>query len=120
MQVLPGESEQQRAEVAESIFELELKQYRSLDSADEALDALKVRCNGENGWPDAAKHDLLFAVAPAVRESDGAAAARAAKEDELKDMDKKVKAIVTAAAEFSQQSPEPDPSELYTDILVDA
>ena len=51
---------------------------------------------------------------------DKIAAARAAREDELKDMDKEVKAIVTAAAEFSQQSPEPDPSELYTDVLVDA
>ena len=51
---------------------------------------------------------------------DKIAAARAAREDKLKDMDKEVKAIVTAAAEFSQQSPEPDPSELYTDVLVDA
>ena len=51
---------------------------------------------------------------------DKIAAARAAREDELKDMDKEAKAIVTAAAEFSQQSPEPDPSELYTDVLVDA
>ena len=51
---------------------------------------------------------------------DKIAIAKAATEDELKDIDKRVKAIVTAAAEFSQQSPEPDPSELYTDILVDA
>jgi len=45
--------------------------------------------------------------------------AQAATEDELKAMDKEVKAVVTAAAEFAQQSPEPDLSELYTDILVD-
>ncbi len=38
----------------------------------------------------------------------------------LKDVDKEIKAIVTAAAEFSQQSPEPDESELYTDILLPA
>jgi len=38
----------------------------------------------------------------------------------LKDIDKDVKAVVTAAADFAQQSPEPDPSELYTDILVEA
>ena len=37
----------------------------------------------------------------------------------LKDIDKHAKAIVTAAAEFAQQSPEPDPSELYTDIYSD-
>ena len=41
-------------------------------------------------------------------------------EAELKEMDRKVKEIVGQAAEFAQTSPEPDPSELYTDILVEA
>lgn len=41
-------------------------------------------------------------------------------EDQLKDIDKEIKSIVTAAAEFAQQSPEPDESELYTDILKEA
>ena len=41
-------------------------------------------------------------------------------EDQLKDIDREVKAVVTEAAEFSQQSPEPDPSELWTDVLVEA
>jgi len=41
-------------------------------------------------------------------------------EDHLKDIDKQVKGIIGEAAEFSQNSPEPDPSELWTDILVDA
>lgn len=39
-------------------------------------------------------------------------------EDELKAIDKEIKATVSEAAEFAQNSPEPDPSELYTDILV--
>ncbi len=39
-------------------------------------------------------------------------------EDALKEIDREVKAIVTEAAEFAQQSPEPDPAELYTDILA--
>lgn len=43
-----------------------------------------------------------------------------ASEDELKEIDKEIKSIVTAAAEFAQQSPEPDPSELYTDVLLEA
>jgi len=43
-----------------------------------------------------------------------------AQEDDLKDIDKDIKSIVNAAAEFAQQSPEPDESELFTDILVDA
>ena len=38
----------------------------------------------------------------------------------LKEIDRKVKAVVSEAAEFAQNSPEPDPSELYTDILVEA
>ncbi len=41
-------------------------------------------------------------------------------EADLKEIDRKVKSIVTEAAEFAQQSPEPDPSELYTDVLVEA
>lgn len=39
-------------------------------------------------------------------------------EDQLKKIDKEIKAVVSEAAEFAQNSPEPDPSELYTDILV--
>ena len=42
-----------------------------------------------------------------------------ASEDELKAIDKDVKAIVNEAAEFAKTSPEPDPSELYTDVLVE-
>ena len=38
----------------------------------------------------------------------------------LKDIDRDIKARITEAAEFAQNSPEPDPSELYTDVLVDA
>jgi len=44
----------------------------------------------------------------------------AADEAALKEIDKAVKAIVAEAAEFAQNSPEPEPAELFTDILVDA
>ncbi len=40
-------------------------------------------------------------------------------EEAFKGIDKGIKAGITAAAEFAQQSPEPEPSELYTDILKD-
>jgi pyruvate dehydrogenase E1 component alpha subunit len=40
-------------------------------------------------------------------------------EAELKAVDDEVKAIVQDAAEFAQSSPEPDESELWTDILVE-
>ena len=36
----------------------------------------------------------------------------------LKEIDSNVKATVTKATEFAQTSPEPDPSELFTDILL--
>jgi pyruvate dehydrogenase E1 component alpha subunit len=39
------------------------------------------------------------------------------KEDELKAIDKEIKEIVNESADFAQQSPEPDPSELWTDVL---
>jgi pyruvate dehydrogenase E1 component alpha subunit len=38
----------------------------------------------------------------------------------LKEIDKEVKTIVAEAAEFAQHSPEPDPGELYTDVLIEA
>ncbi len=41
-------------------------------------------------------------------------------EDDLKKIDKEIREIVSEAVEFAQTSPEPDPSELYTDVLVDA
>lgn len=41
-----------------------------------------------------------------------------ASEDELKAIDKDVRDIVADAADFAQNDPEPDASELYTDILL--
>jgi len=41
-----------------------------------------------------------------------------ASEDELKEIDKEIRAIVNEAAEFAQQAPEPDASELWTDITL--
>jgi pyruvate dehydrogenase E1 component alpha subunit len=43
-----------------------------------------------------------------------------ATEDELKAIDKEIKEIVNEAAEFAKDSPEPDVSELWTDIYADA
>ena len=41
-------------------------------------------------------------------------------EDGLKAIDKDIKVVVADSAEFAQTSPEPDPSELYTDVLLEA
>jgi pyruvate dehydrogenase E1 component alpha subunit len=43
-----------------------------------------------------------------------------ASEDDLKKIDADIRAVVTAAAEFAQAAPEPDASELYTDIYLSA
>jgi pyruvate dehydrogenase E1 component alpha subunit len=40
-------------------------------------------------------------------------------EDKLKEIDKGIRAQVAEAADFAESSPEPDPSELYTDVLVE-
>ncbi|WP_019223815.1 pyruvate dehydrogenase (acetyl-transferring) E1 component subunit alpha [Bartonella rattaustraliani] len=41
-----------------------------------------------------------------------------ASEDDLKSIDKEVRAVIADAVDFAQSDPEPDVSELYTDILV--
>jgi pyruvate dehydrogenase E1 component alpha subunit len=41
-------------------------------------------------------------------------------EASFKEIDREIKDIVNQAAEFAQSSPEPDPSELWTDVLVEA
>ncbi|MYG41720.1 MAG: pyruvate dehydrogenase (acetyl-transferring) E1 component subunit alpha, partial [Rhodobacteraceae bacterium] len=41
-----------------------------------------------------------------------------ASEDEFKDIDRDIKKIVNEASDFAQKSPEPDVSELYTDVYL--
>src|SRR5579863_6504489 len=43
-----------------------------------------------------------------------------ADEAKLKEIDKEIKDVITAAAEFAQDSPEPDPAALWTDVSADA
>ncbi|MBV9859324.1 MAG: pyruvate dehydrogenase (acetyl-transferring) E1 component subunit alpha [Alphaproteobacteria bacterium] len=43
-----------------------------------------------------------------------------AAEDELRDIDKRVRETVAEAAQYAQDCPEPDPSELWTDVLAEA
>ncbi len=40
-------------------------------------------------------------------------------EDQLKEIDKDIKAVVAQSVDFAQESPEPDPKELWTDVLVE-
>jgi len=41
-------------------------------------------------------------------------------EDALKKIDGEIRSVVNSAAEFAQNDPEPDPSELWTDVLLPA
>ena len=45
-------------------------------------------------------------------------AEKLATEDDLKALDKEVRAVVNAAAEYATDSPEPAPEELYTDVFA--
>jgi pyruvate dehydrogenase E1 component alpha subunit len=40
-------------------------------------------------------------------------------EEDIKAIDKDIKAIVNEAAEFAQTSPEPEEHDLWTDVLVE-
>jgi pyruvate dehydrogenase E1 component alpha subunit len=41
-----------------------------------------------------------------------------ASEDDLKRIDADIRAIVNQSAEFAQNDPEPDPRELWTDVVL--
>jgi pyruvate dehydrogenase E1 component alpha subunit len=88
------------------------------------LEMLTYRYRGHS-MSDPAKYRTRDEVARVRTEQDPIANLRtrllesgAADEAALKKIDQAVKAVVTEAAEFAEQSPEPDPSELLTDILV--
>ena len=60
------------------------------------------------------KHDPIDALGAVLAGRGGAAA------EELAEIDREVRAAVAEAARFAENSPEPDPSELHADVLVDA
>src|SRR5471030_281145 len=45
-------------------------------------------------------------------------AQKLATEDDLKQIDKDIRSVVNTSAEFATESPEPDPAELYTDVMA--
>jgi pyruvate dehydrogenase E1 component alpha subunit len=44
---------------------------------------------------------------------------RGVAEDKIKEIDKRIRAQMAEAADFGENSPEPEPDELYTDVLVE-
>ncbi|MGE5200520.1 MAG: pyruvate dehydrogenase (acetyl-transferring) E1 component subunit alpha [Acidobacteriota bacterium] len=91
------------------ILEMQTYRYRGHSMSDPA----KYRSKDEVTRMRS-EHDPIDQVRKRLLDSGFADEAR------LKDIDKEVKDLVTAAADFAQESPEPDPSELWTDVLAEA
>jgi pyruvate dehydrogenase E1 component alpha subunit len=90
------------------------------------LEMLTYRYRGHS-MSDPAKYRTREEVSKVRQERDPIERLRAvlleegvADDEALKRLDKVVKEIVSDAAEFAQDSPEPDPAELYTDVLKEA
>ncbi|MBI1261771.1 MAG: pyruvate dehydrogenase (acetyl-transferring) E1 component subunit alpha [Rhizobiales bacterium] len=89
------------------ILEMKTYRYRGHSMSDPAKYRAKEEVNKMRQ-----EHDPIEQVR--VRLLEG----KIASEDDLKSIDKEIRAIVADAAEFAQSSPEPDPSELWTDVLA--
>tara|TARA_R110002110_G_scaffold29413_1_gene105035 strand:- start:507 stop:1571 length:1065 start_codon:yes stop_codon:yes gene_type:complete len=89
------------------ILEMMTYRYRGHSMSDPAKYRAREEVNKMR-----AEHDPIEQVRLRLLES------KSHSEDDLKAIDKEIKAIVNEAAEFAQSSPEPDPSELWTDVLA--
>lgn len=100
----------ERARAGEGPYILEVKtyRYRGHSMSDPAKYRTKEEVDEVKKTRDPIDHiKTLLAAANAT-------------EEELKAIDNEIKAIVAEAVQFAQESPEPDPSELYTDVYVEA
>jgi pyruvate dehydrogenase E1 component alpha subunit len=91
------------------ILEMKTYRYRGHSMSDPA----KYRAK-EEVEKMRSQHDPIEQLAKLLQERG------LADEAKLKLVDREVKEIVTESAEFAQQSPEPDASELWTEVLVEA
>ena len=89
------------------ILEMQTYRYRGHSMSDPA----KYRSKDEV-QKMRSEHDPIEQVKARILEQ------KWASEDELKKIDKDVRDIVADSADFAQSDPEPDVSELYTDILL--
>lgn len=88
------------------------------------LEVLTYRYRGHS-MSDPAKYRTKDEVSSYKDEKDPIAKIKAmmidqgVKEDDIKKIDKEIKEIVTEAADFAQENPEPPPEDLWTDVLVE-
>ncbi len=104
-----GEEAVARARAGEGPTILEMKTYRYRGHS--MSDPAKYRSKGEVAKMRE-QHDPIDQLRKALTDKG------LVTEDSLKEIDRAVKAIVTEAADFATTSPEPDPSELWTDVLM--
>ena len=102
-----------RAEAEESLpitsFTKEEIDQQGITSAEQLLSYLNIAGNGS---------DNLSSNAGIVHEDQRGN--NGVKEEELKAIDKEIKDIVVEAAKFAEEAPEPDATELHTDVLVES
>ena len=97
--------------VAQTFFtDEDVKARTRLDAIVTVVDAKHFLGQLEQG--DEAEEQVAFADVILLNKTD------LVSEDDLKMIDKDVRAVVTVAAEFATESPEPGLSELYTDVLA--
>ena len=101
----------ERARAGEGPYLLEMKTYRYRGHS--MSDPAKYRTKEEVD-EQKTKHDPIERVKKQLIDAGHAT------EEQLKDIDREIRAVVTESATFAQESPEPDPSELMTDIYLEA
>ncbi len=106
-----GKRAVERARAGEGPMLLEMKTYRYRGHS--MSDPAKYRTK-EEVEEKKAKHDPIEHVKKLIID------AGHADEAALKEIDRDIRAIVSESATFAQESPEPDPSELLTDVYIDA
>ena len=98
-----------RAGEGPTLLEMKTYRYRGHSMSDPAKYRTKEEVEDVRTQRDPIEHVKALLVARG-----------AADEDVLKQIDKEVRDIVVASAQFAQDSPEPDVSELMTDIYTEA
>lgn len=106
-----GKRAVERARAGEGPYLLEMKTYRYRGHS--MSDPAKYRTK-EEVEEQKAKRDPIEHVKKLIID------AGHADEGALKEIDRELRAIVSESATFAQESPEPDPSELLTDVYLDA
>jgi len=91
------------------LLEMKTYRYRGHSMSDPAKYRTKEEVDEFKGKRDPIDHVKKLLV-------DGGHAS----EESLKEIDREIRTVVTESAEFAQKSPEPDPSELMTDIYIEA